>query len=627
MTRLSTTGETDRNSQARTTWFYEYTEFGQQGLNSSAEPGLLTEEQLSRATNIINDWELLRSEFGYVSVLTESYTPLEFSNVRRVYTYRSKTITSTLIFTNKFVYVLDSSLNILVPVQDTAPTKLVTEQGLVGSFLLKLSSSYAVGTYIVVEDNTGFRQANKVLEVLAGNIHRLELPLRNIVAVNSTVYSTKTFTATDDRQIIVATYSPTDSVYFTNGVDPPQFYNGFVVQTVQGLVDGSDVPITIACQTLASHYGYILLGNLTENGVRYPTRVRWCDIGSPDIWQWSYNYRDILESADHLVHLLPLNKYVIAYKESTIFRFEYVGSPELTWNVLKTIEDEGIFSPLSVAIVFNSHVFMGTKNVYAYDGEFALQPIGQPIVDNFIGPRASVNRPLINRAFSFYLLSRNEYWLFVPMVQAESFDSSWDDGTFWDDETGWDELPNTHYTNVFRYKIDKGAWTTRRYDYEVTAAGSSFVNRSMTWRDAKISWQAANFTWISTLVTGNEETPIFANGTDKNLLSLSFASGTDNGNAIPWQFETRDFYVSNNLLRFDRFDLKIGGDQAKLSYSKDGGKTWNVINIIPASDTLRRVRTYKQFTANRVRFRLQGSGYFQFSYLGFNWRYESMEGL
>ncbi len=626
MSQLPNSSDLERSAKSRNEWRYEFVEFGDKGLQVSSEPGLLGPTELSQAVNILNDWDTLRSEFGYLNIVLADYVPAGFGPVRLIYTFRGKLVTEILVFTDLFVYIYDAAFQILVPIQGTLDAGLATAGTLPGATTLTTDVPLEDGDRVVVTLASGFRQTNRVLSHV-GQVYQTLNPFREVVPVGAVVYRPRRFNGTAEKQIVADTDAASDRVFFTNGIDPPHFYDGAKVKPVEGLVDAADNPVVVSCVTIVCHYAHVLIGGLTENSVSHPNRVRWCEIGATNIWDWNENFLDVVETSDHIVTMVPLNKYIIIYKGASIFRMEYVGSTDLTWDFIKTIEDEGIFSPQSVCRVVNVHFVVGKRNFYIYDGEFSLRPVGDDVMDRFLGPRSVVERSHSGRIFCFFLRSRAEVWIFMPVKQEELIDSPWDDGTYWDDETGWDQLDGAVFSEVFRYRLSTGTWTRRRYPFEVTAAGSTVRNASMTWANARISWSAAKFSWISTLLTGEEESAIFGNATDNKLFAFTFASGTDDGDAIPWELETRDFYSANNLLRFDRFDLMLGGEQCKLSYSKDRGETWTRIAVLEATDVLRKISTYKQFTAQTVRFRLEGSGYMQFRFLGFTWKIETTEGL
>lgn len=600
-------------------WQYTYVEFGAEGLQADREPGLLGDAALLNSLNVALDYETLRSEFGY-NLFNDTPINTGFGPVRAFFVFERQGVEEFIAITDNALFRYEVAIDQFVPIGDQDLGQLLTQSQASGSDVFKVTTAYEVGVIVTVEMDNGKWHIATVTEKNAGGIvglNRVSSVFPVALSIGGRVRPVNTLNGIPTEQVVVTAMSGTGELYFTNGVDRPKRYNGSV-HDIDGLPG-----TTFRCKNLCTHYARLLLGNTTEDDGAHGTRFRWSEIGTANVWP-PENFLDLTETIGSIVAMVPLNKDIIMYKERSIFRVEHVGSPDLTWDAIKTIEDEGAVSALCVIPVINVHAFRGRRNFYLYDGQSALQPIGNQINDLLLGPRRRVDKSSLKQCFGVFNGATEEVWWFFQFDEFPELDSLWDDGTPWDDGTGWDPLPASAFLGALRYKLSHNAWTLRLFPFSITAIRDIIYSTELTYKNATITYDAADFSYAAGGGGDLVEVLTLFNGTTGEIYKFDFTSNTDNGDLIPWRFETREFFFKHNMIRFDRFDITMGGGPALLYYSTDKGTTWNYIGTVPQSTQVREFKIWKQFVAREVRFLLSSADFLQMTHFGFRWRRESL---
>jgi hypothetical protein len=122
---------------------------------------------------------------------------------------------------------------------------------------------------------------------------------------------------------------------FNNTQDVPQAWLQF---NETPLVDLPNWPSTLRCKFIRPFKQFLIAGNLTDNGVRQPYRVRWshpADPGTvPASWvlddpAYDSGAFDIAESSDQLVDGLTLGDTFIVYKQRTTHLMTFIGGNDI----------------------------------------------------------------------------------------------------------------------------------------------------------------------------------------------------------------------------------------------------------------------------------------------------------
>lgn len=392
----------------------------------------------------------------------------------------------------------------------------------------------------------------------------------------------------------VATWAAKDRMYFTNGIDTPQYYDGTECQDIPSL-PGS----TFTCRLISIFNDYLQLLFTTEDGVAYPQRIRWANAGFDDQWNELVNFNDFYQSEDWITAVSVLGPYNIIYRERGIIRQAFLGETDKTWEFTPTIDGEGAVSADAVISLGNSHLVFGNSNIYEYFGEFDLTPIGDEIYDRVFGLDGDLNPSAIGTVFSIYLEELDEVWMFYPQNA--------------------DEAPKT----ALRYKIATKAWSHRTWPVGVIGYGFYQSAAGLTWENAQGTWAAQTSIWVTKIFLSSSPTTLLCDADNVQVYEYDYVQTQDNGTDISYVLETKDYYHPIQDLRFDRFDFMMLGSSITIEYSTDKGVTWTALGIKSPGSTHARVSMWKQFVAPRIRFRLSGTSTFGLEWLGFRFKLES----
>jgi len=232
----------------------------------------------------------------------------------------------------------------------------------------------------------------------------LDIPDRDYAAVNGLYYTklstgTEYWTAVCDNRIysdantgeftditsadVLAsgiTVSPNNQYVFVtaldyiigvNDVDPPFKSSGTATSLLEltGLTEAYD--LTARCVVWWKNY--LILGNLTIDDVRQPTRIRWSKIGTIDDWD-DDDYIDIAALGGQEIEAMGVlydNLYI--FLTNSIYKVSYVGGNEL-YVISKVVDDVGCIAknsvqPITLLNQQNGLIFLDKRGiVYFFNG-------------------------------------------------------------------------------------------------------------------------------------------------------------------------------------------------------------------------------------------------------------------
>ena len=140
-----------------------------------------------------------------------------------------------------------------------------------------------------------------------------------------------------------------DTVYVTTGRDHASYavLNGVATEMgVSGYSGGNwqndyTNPGTVRCfpaaELTCTHAGYMFAANTTENGTRFPNRLRFSHPNKPDAWAFP-DYHDINEGGGKITSIMSFNDRLLIFKEDSVWAL--FGYDDDTWdmtNISRTI--------------------------------------------------------------------------------------------------------------------------------------------------------------------------------------------------------------------------------------------------------------------------------------------------
>ena len=317
---------------------------------------------------------------------------------------------------------------------------------------------------------------------------------------------------------------------------------------------------------------------------------------------------DLGEGDSNIQSIRVLGKLLIVYKRGIVYRGDYIASVNASTRFQSTITNEGAISTHAVVKVPGKHYVVGSKNVYEYTGGMVLTNIGDPIREDLFAPSRFANISMKEFIHCSYDPELQEFLLFYPEGAIKGM------------------------RKAFRYSEQYKAWSTREYTHYFNFATTFRSSETLTWGQLEHPWTNYNQPWTSAFFVDEKLHRFYlgqgklVNATGTVVTGSSYvydanAMATQDGTyTIPWQYDTKDFYLPNSFIRVDFLDLYTQGDDVTLWYSEDLGNLWTRVRALEPKSALQQERIHLNKAAKRIRFRLKGSSTnFQLGWAGFSY--------
>ena len=210
-----------------------------------------------------------------------------------------------------------------------------------------------------------------------------------------------------------------------------------------------------------------------------------------------------------------------------------------------------------------------------------------------------VNPHDAHRSFALHAESLNEIWFFVPI--------------------GGSGFPNRFY----RLALDSGGWFARDLAVDIIGFGAYFLQNNLTWDDAVGTWEDWNIAWDSNKIKAGTITILLAGRDPNQVFEYQFAASDDDGVAINYVVETKDFFSPNRKLRFDRFDYSGSGTNVQMSVSFDRGTSYHDFPVANHGSVVSKRHEFRQQVSDTVRLKWSGVGAFSIEWFGIRAKSES----
>jgi hypothetical protein len=526
----------------------------------------------------------------------------------------------SILVTTRTVYKYDPGSNEWQFLKGTVGTTTTATYG-AGTTSIQVASGvgFTTGDWIGIELSDGSQ--HRTMCAVAGAIFLLltALPVGKIIATGAAVIRAPVLSGTLDNWVDFTEVPSNDWLVFTNGVDVVKRYDGVDVVDVPGLPSGGNV----VCNCVATFNAALWLLGTTEGGTYFPWRARRSDQGDPTEWvAGTAGKDDLLDNAQEIRAAKLLGPYLILYKSESVFRGQFVGSIDETYHFDCMVTTDGAMSPSCVTGDDTRHFLMGQKNVYTYQGDFALQPIGDQVFERIFGTEGNLNATFAHRSFVVPVIELNEVWIVYPSTVAES--------------------PDT----ILRYNHKHGSWYERRFnlptDDPLTEANrATFVGFGLfldveivAWEDLIGDWDAQVWSWDSQAVVADSYTILLMQETPEDdttgrVALYDYYTVGDSGGPTTVIIDTKDFVTPDVELRFDMLEFFVQGTGISILYSIDEGSSWEYLQYQGQNSwdapVLDKYRLFKQFKFGRIRFRFTTSQpSFIPRWFGFSYKVESL---
>jgi hypothetical protein len=157
-----------------------------------------------------------------------------------------------------------------------------------------------------------------------------------------------------------------------NGVDPPMYWDGNVANKFVNLPNW---PANTTCKWIRAHKNFLIAGDITASGTRYPSRAFWsaiADTGAvPPSWDVADPSREAgnadVEGGDVLADGFTLGDAFILYKSSSSHLMRYVGGQSV-FSIQAIASGPGVLARNCVVDTPVGHVCLTTGDVVVHSG-------------------------------------------------------------------------------------------------------------------------------------------------------------------------------------------------------------------------------------------------------------------
>lgn len=346
----------------------------------------------------------------------------------------------------------------------------------------------------------------------------------------------------EDYFISSATYI--DYQIFVSLQNTGKKYDGTTVTDVVGLTD-------IKSKAVVSFWSHLLLCYTIESGVTCPYRVRWNSIGELEDWTGGdAGFVDLIESSDVVSVAGTILDRCFIYKEKSIWECTYVGSPKI-FAFSRILDKIGCIAPETLATINSVHVFLGSDNVYMFDGR-SYTAIGDMIQPKLFGVTSQVNKDKLHLSSGVYIPELEEYWLCIPM----------------DD----DDLP----FEIFKYNFRAQSWWSKTSPYPMKSFAPYLSFENKRWLDLVGTWEEQSWKWNASSM--KESFPITLICSEYNNDPIIFI--VDYNTVKDYDVYSDTFIITGDFstgirTRVTEFWCEaFGGSTLQCLYSIDEGTTW-----------------------------------------------------
>lgn len=484
-----------------------------------------------------------------------------------------------LLITTSFLYSFNSTANQWQFIKGVAGTTLTAQTNAGGT-----SFTVASATGLVVGQNVGITlndssQLQTTISTISGTTvtTAVGVPVGKTALNGASVVVPTTYNGSADFQPVGLTWAANNTFIYTNGVDPPQKYDGTQTAALAGVNFQS-------CRVLAAYHGYLLAMDVNEGGTRFPQRVRNSDQGNPENWTSSLaGFVDLVDTEDFIRAAEALGPWMIIYRDASVIRRSYLGDPLQLFFDEYMLQGVGVLSPNCVAPTGSNHIFVGEQGMFRYSGGYDVDDIGEKIYDYLFSPTGIFNQSKSDRVFTLFVSEIDEVWVFIPTVQ------------------------NNYCDTLLRYNLGEDSWWIRKFANQMAGFGFLESISGRTWQQALQSWASDQQTWISRSKQPQAPQTIMCDPLSFRTWLYDYQAVTDAGTTISWFFVTKDFEAINNQITVDGIWAKGVGSGIKVEISLDRGQSWQVYGTFNFGLKPSTKNINMQITGDVARFRWSGT--------------------
>lgn len=272
-------------------------------------------------------------------------------------------------------------------------------------------------------------------------------------------------------------------VYYTNREDRVPWY------MARGGSEMADIPDWSSdwrCKSLRAFNGQLIAIGMSEEGIDYPTTVRWSDFtvaGSPPA-SWtplttnSAGRNTLAEMVNPLIDGVTLRSSMVLYSRDEVWAMEPTGDNNV-YAFRRLFSNAGVINKNCVVEVDGRHYVFGFDDIFVHDG-VNKQSISQGRVRQFI--YQTLNKRFMSKFFVIHNRPLSE--IMFCYVGGDPY-------------TAFPALDGEACNRAAVYNYVSDTWTFYDLPWS-TAAGVANLDTSLIWEDGDSSWELTGGSYADT---------------------------------------------------------------------------------------------------------------------------------
>jgi hypothetical protein len=452
-------------------------------------------------------------------------------------------------------------------------------------------SGFSDGDYIGITMDDGTQHQTTINGAPAGSTINLDDAIPDLgitpeATSGNSVVKAKDLNGGSTKAVVFAGVPWEEWSIFTNGVDPPQRYDGSTVEDIPNLPSAGNT----VCRTLDVFKSHIMLGGMIEGGTNYPYNVRWSDTGDGTNWSTgNANWKALVDTRDPVVAFKKLGDYLMIYHTKSVTRTSFLGALNEMFHFRAVnfgqsikFEGAGVGSPNAVYATADEHVILNSKGVYIYRGGSAIEKVSDPLEPEVFGARGWFDTTKENAAFITEFERRQWLLFFVPTALVT--------------------YPNKAIVYDMTYRVWLG---TRTFNIQCAAAAPRVGGSAIRYIDLVGTMAQQTWSAVSGILTGQSLSTVLCGGggANGNVYEYDYArTAHANGSNISGELYTKLFTGMDRPFRVQWVEVEHRGQVYLYLGSDDHG--WISKGPFPATGApLQRTRVNVDRTFDEMQIR------------------------
>lgn len=170
--------------------------------------------------------------------------------------------------------------------------------------------------------------------------------------------------------------------FFTNNFNKPIYwsYSAFPNSDsgqASSVISELDAVKISQAREIVEYKGFLFIGNIVMDGVRYSTGVAWSDFENPLAWDPGTlnpdsssklaGFKNLDLSGENIIAMKTLGDHLIIYCERSIWRVTYTGDSDIIFNFELVYQGkDSVYYPHTLIQVDDTHIYMGRDDIYFF---------------------------------------------------------------------------------------------------------------------------------------------------------------------------------------------------------------------------------------------------------------------